>query len=458
MIPILRNIPRQTAVRLTWATASFGAIQVIRGVNSIVLARLLAPSLLGLMLIVNSVRTGVELLSDVGINQNIISSKRGDTEEFYDTAWTLKAGRGIVLGAICFFLASTLANFFGKPELKTVLPVAALIFVFTGFESTSTALLQKKKLVAKISIIDVAVALLSLIAHVTLALITPTIWALVLGSILMSAFGLISTYIIIPGVRHRIRVDPSSAREILVFGKWIFFSSIIYFFAMNFDRLYFAKQVALGELGVYSIARSLSDPISNVVVRATNMVVFPTVAAIRAGDPELRARLLHSRRAMLFCVAIGLAAFVSVSDVIVRLLFDARYTAAAVFLPLLLVGVWISILSTVNDSVMLGTARPAYPAIANAAKLATFIIGVPIAFHYGGLSAAILVLNAGEGARYVVLWLLARRRHLGFVRDDLALTVLFFVSMLLARKFLWAVGVTGDVESLFPIATKLQLG
>jgi O-antigen/teichoic acid export membrane protein len=410
------------------------------------------------MLIVNSVRTGVELLSDVGINQNIISSKRGDTEEFYDTAWTLKAARGIVLGAICFFLASTLANFFGKPELKTVLPVAALIFVFTGFESTSTALLQKKKLVAKISIIDVAVALLSLIAHVTLALITPTIWALVLGSILMSAFGLISTYIIIPGVRHRIRVDPSSAREILVFGKWIFFSSIIYFFAMNFDRLYFAKQVALGELGVYSIARSLSDPISNVVVRATNMVVFPTVAAIRAGDPELRARLLHSRRAMLFCVAIGLAAFVSVSDVIVRLLFDARYTAAAVFLPLLLVGVWISILSTVNDSVMLGTARPAYPAIANAAKLVTFIIGVPIAFRYGGLSAAILVLNAGEGARYVVLWLLARRRHLGFVRDDLARTVLFFVSMLLARKFLWAVGVTGDVESLFPIATKLQLG
>jgi len=445
------------AVRLTWATASFGAIQLIRMVNQVVLARLLAPSLFGIMLIVNSVRTGVELLSDVGISQNIISNEQGHTEDFYDTAWTLKAARGIVLGAICFFLAGTLAQFFGKPELKTVLPVAALIFVFTGFESASNALLQKRKLVARVSIVDVTVALLSMVAHIILALITPTIWALVLGSIFMSAFALVASYVIIPGARHRIFIDGASAREILVFGKWIFFSSAVYFFAMNFDRLYFAKQIPLGELGVYSIARSLSDPISNVVIRATNMVVFPTVAAIRVGDPELRARLLQGRRSMLAFVAVGLAAFVALSDVVVRHLYDPRYSAAAAFLPLLLVGVWVSILTTVNDSVMLGTARPAYPALANAAKLATFVIGVPIAFHVGGLIAALLILIAGEAVRYLVLWQLARRRHLGFVRDDLALTIVFFGSVLLFRKILWAIGLTGDLQSLFPLLADLRV-
>lgn len=458
MIPLIRNIPRQTAIRLTWATASFGAIQVIRFVNNVILARLLAPSLFGIMTIVNAVRTGVELLSDVGISQNIISNEKGSTEEFYDTAWTLRAARGLVLGSICFFLSSTIAKFFGQPELKTVLPVAALIFVFTGFESASAALLQKQKLVARVSIVDVTVALLAMIAHVILALITPTIWALVLGSIFMSAFGLIATYIMIPGVRHRIRIDPDSAREILVFGKWIFFSSVIYFFAMNFDRLYFAKQIPLAELGVYSIARSLSDPISNVVIRASNMVVFPTVAAIRVGDPELRIRLLHGRRTMLLVVAIGLAGLVSLSDFIVRHVYDQRYAAAAAFLPLLLIGVWISILSTVNDSVMLGTARPAYPAIANAAKLVAFVIGVPLAFHFAGLFAAILVLIAGEVVRYVVLWLLARRRHLGFVRDDAALTIVFFACILFARELLWAAGITGDLHALFPVLASLRLG
>ena len=40
-------------------------------------------------------------------------------------------------------------------------------------------------------------------------------------------------------------------------------------------------------------------------------------------------------------------------------------------LPLMLLGVWVAVLCTVNDSVMLGMAKPAYPAIANGAKLLT---------------------------------------------------------------------------------------
>lgn len=451
VIPLARNIPRAAAMRLTWATASFGVVQFLKMVNNVVLARLLAPSLFGLMLIVNSVCTGVELLSDVGINQNIVSNEQGHTPEFYDTAWSLRAARGIALGTIFFFLSGTLAHFFGKPELRTVLPVIALSFVFTGLQSTSRALLQKRKLVARVSVFDIAVMALTLIANIVLALITPTIWALVLGSLISSAIALLASYLMIPGTKQRIYIDRVSAREILSFGKWIFLSSIIYFFAMNFDRLYFAKQIPLAELGVYSIARSQSDMISNLVIRASNMVIFPAVAAMRVQGSELRSRIRPARRTLLLLAAIVLSCFVALADVLVRLLYDARYTNAAHLLPLLLIAVWISILSTVNDSLMLGTQRPSYPALANAAKLGTFIVGVPIAFHFGGLMAAILIVAMGESARYIVLWSLARTRHLGFARDDLALTAVFLFLIFAIRELLWAVGLTGSIGSLFPL-------
>ena len=86
-------------IRIGWATGSFGLVQVLRFANNVILARLLSPPLFGLMLIVNSIKTGVELISDVGINQNIISNKAGHTPDFYDTAWTLKVIRGVALGA-----------------------------------------------------------------------------------------------------------------------------------------------------------------------------------------------------------------------------------------------------------------------------------------------------------------------------------------------------------------------
>ena len=50
--------------RLSWASITFGLMQVLRLANNVVLARLLAPSLFGLMTIVNAIRFGVELLSD----------------------------------------------------------------------------------------------------------------------------------------------------------------------------------------------------------------------------------------------------------------------------------------------------------------------------------------------------------------------------------------------------------
>src|SRR4029079_13740200 len=98
--------------RLTWTTVSFGIIQVMRLVNNVILARLLSPPLFGLMLIVNSIRTGVELISDVGINQNIVSNKAGHTPDFYDTAWTIKVVRGVALGAFFMLTGKLFANFF----------------------------------------------------------------------------------------------------------------------------------------------------------------------------------------------------------------------------------------------------------------------------------------------------------------------------------------------------------
>jgi O-antigen/teichoic acid export membrane protein len=448
---VIGRIPRQVLVRLSWTTVSFGIIQFLRLVNNVVLARLLSPPLFGLMLIVNSIRTGVELLTDIGIAQNIISNRQGHTPEFYDTAWTIKVLRGIILGAICFATANLFASFFEKPELATILPVIALILVFQGFQSTSAALLTKQKLVVRITIFDVGVASVSLIVHVALALITPTIWALVLGSVITSAAAFVATYLIIPGARHRFIIDRTSAREILVFGKWIFLSSVIYFLGMNFDRLYFAKHITLTMLGIYSIARSLADMLSNLTIRTTYLVLFPAVAAMDVEAPEVRARLLRGRRTMLLGIAAALGCFVAISDQVVILLYDRRYEEAAIMLPLLLLGVWVSILSTVNDSVLLGTGRPAYTALANASKLAAYVIGVPVAFHYYGLMAAIVVLNAGEVVRYVVLWLFSRRKHLAFGRDDLALTILFLLTILIVRKLLSLAGLTGNIEDLFPI-------
>lgn len=441
---------RTLVSRLSWITVSHVITSVLRLLNNVVLARLLAPSLLGMMLIVNLVRTGIELLTDVGIGQNIVSNKNGHDPDFYDTAWTIQVFRGLVLGVICVVSANAIAHAFGKPELSIILPFAALFSIVSGFSSVSTFLIQKNIEVARYAKFEIVLAALNIAIYCTLALITPTIWALVIGTVASFAALSVSTYLLIPGIRHRFFIDRNYAREILVFGKWIFWSSMISFLAMNFDRLYFAKQLTLTELGIYGIARNLTETITTLAVRYGNLLLFPMVAGMQAPPPEVRGRIRHGRRVILLGAAIALGALVSASDLIIRILYDPRYHEAGLILPLLLISAWVAILSTVNEYMLLGVSRPAMPTYANAAKFLSYAIATPIAFIYFGFLGAILALGVGEAIKYIALWLQSRRHYLSFARDDLALSVVFVVSILAFREGFSAIGLTSDLPSLFP--------
>lgn len=430
------GVPVSLVKRLGWTTVGYGTGQVLRLANNVILARLLAPPIFGLMALVNAIRTGVELLSDVGIAQNIISTPGGDNPDFYDTAWTLQVMRGVVIAAVSILVAGPIARFFNYPALAQILPVASLFFIFTGFDSTTRGVAQKQLMIERLTWFQIILAVITLVAHVTCALVTQTVWSLVLGSVITGASTLVMSFLLIPGTRHRFMIDTAIAKRLMKFGKWVFFSSIVYFFAMNFDRLYFAKQITLSQLGTYGIARGLADMVTLFVQRCTSFVLYPTVAAAGLPPIELRQRMLRGRRTLLFAAAVGMGGFLALSGPIVRVLYDVRYQEAAAILPILCVGVWFNILTATNDAILLGFSRPAYPALSNAAKLATYIVGVPLAFYFYGFTAAVIVISAGEIVKYAALWIFSHKEHLHFGRDDLVLTLAFGMTALVLFELL----------------------
>lgn len=437
--------------RVGWTTGSYGAVQAIRFANNIILTRLLAPELFGIMLIVNTLRTGVELLSDIGVGQNIITNKNAEDPEFLDTAWTLQLLRGVLLTTLVIAAAYPIARFYRNPVLASIMPAVSLFFLFTGLESTSRFVLQKRLELKRLSVFDVVVALVTLVAHVGFALLTPTIWALVYAGLASAASLMIGSYLLIPGIRHRIRINRTYAHEIMAFGKWVFLSSILYFLAMNFDRLFMARSLSLSLVGVYGIARSLADVLNLLIAKIGAVVIFPTVAAANVSRPELRAKLLATRPRVLFGAAVAVSLFVATSDVLVTILYDERYHAAALMLPVLAAGVWFSILSTVNESVLLGIGRPVYSAMANTTKLLWLVIGLPIAMSRFSIAGAVVVIATSDAVKYIPLWRAQKREHLSFARHDVVLTLMMFGMVVVWRMLLWSVGIGTGFAGSFAV-------
>src|SRR6478735_2924059 len=243
----------------TWVTGSFAIGQVLRLVTSVILARLLAPDLLGTMVLINSLRTGGELLSDVGIGQSIVKSPEGENPIFYSTAWTIQVIRGISLFFLGLLATFPLSLLYARAQLLWLIPIVSLVFVINSFASPATYILQKRLDLRKQSIFGTLTNLCSSAIHIALALLTRTIWALVGGLLLSSIVNVIGSFFLLKTPSLRFKLDRPSYDSIVHFGKWIFASSIIYFLASNFDRLYFAKAIPLAVLGVYGIARTLAD-------------------------------------------------------------------------------------------------------------------------------------------------------------------------------------------------------
>jgi O-antigen/teichoic acid export membrane protein len=410
-----------------WTLGGFGLGQAVRLATNVVLARLLAPELFGTMLIVNTLMTGIQLFSDVGIGQNIVHSPRALDPKFYNTAWSVQIIRSIVIWLIIVLAAVPAAHFYGAPILSAILPVSGFSMVLLGLASVGPAILQKQMLYGRMTVFNLATALISSAVFITFAVLTPTIWALVLSGVVGTAVTTVLTYFVVPELKQRFHIDRPSLSEITSFGKWVYFNSMVYFLSMNFDRLYFAKVVPLQVLGIYGIARSLSDLLGITATHLGNHVIFPFIAS-HADLPRetLRRELVTIRGKFFGLVALGCSLFIATADLGIKLLYDQRYYAAAWMVPVLAIGAWFSLLATTNESTLLGLGAPSYTAIANSVRFLVMVVVLPLSLKLMGISGAIVTLVLVEVCRYVPVYIGQRRQRFSFGAQDAAITIAMF--------------------------------
>jgi len=433
-----------------WTLGGFGLGQAIRLATNVGLARLLAPELFGTMLIVNTLMTGIQLFSDVGIGQNIIHSPRALDPRFYNTAWSLQIIRSIGIWLIILLAAVPAAHFYGAPILSAILPVSGFSMVVLGFASVSPAILQKKMLFGRMTAFNLAAALISSALFILLAFFSPTIWALVLGGVAGTAVSTVLTYFLMPELKQRFHIDKPSLLEITSFGKWVYFNSMVYFLSMNFDRLYLAKVVPLHILGIYGIARSLSELFGTVATHIGNSVIFPFISSHSDRPREtLRRELVTIRGKFLALVALGCSLFIATADLGIKLLYDQRYYAAAWMLPVLTLGSWFSMLATTNESTLLGLGAPSYTAIANSVRFLLLVIGLPLSLKFEGLHGAIVILVLVEVCRYAPVYIGQRRQRFSFGAQDAAITLAMFAMIGLWEWLRLACGLGTSFDTFF---------
>ena len=398
--PMARTLKQRVLRAGGWNFAGHGLNQAIRLGSNLLMTRLLVPEMFGVMAIATMVTIILSLLSDIGLRQNIVQSRRGDDPAFLDTAWIVQIIRGCVLWVVALGLSIGLylANAHGLLPVKSVYAVPVLPFVIAvssfsaviaGFQSTRWATAFRRFEQLRIMQIEVIAQLAGLAVMIVIAAASRSIWALVTGWLIVTLTITVLSHVWMSGHPNRFRWDPKALHELIHFGKWIFVSSVVGVLAANGDRLLLGGFVEADVMGLYAIAILIVGAISGGLSRFFTMVSLPALSEIARNDPARLRDVYYKLRVPGDLVLLFLAGLLfAAGQLVIDLLYDPRYAGSGGMLQILALS-FFAVRYGVAHQIYLAVGKPRYLAAINVVDFVSLYTLVPVLYYLGGTQAAI---------------------------------------------------------------------
>ncbi|SIO46357.1 Membrane protein involved in the export of O-antigen and teichoic acid [Bradyrhizobium erythrophlei] len=342
---------RQRALRAgAWTVASYGVELSTRLLTNLVMTRLLFPEAFGVVAAATALIVGLQLLSDFGVRAVIIRSTHGDDPKFLQSAWTFQCSRGVllwlILTAVCAVLnlqavRSTLPpeTVFANDYFPSVACVLGITLALGGCESTAIPLNIRQLNFRPIVLLDLTARIIPVPLMIALAYLYPNVWSIVAGALAGGIMRAALSHAIIPGPRMRFAWHQEHINEIVAFGKWVNLSSIATFISSQSDVLLLGLWLPGPLLGIYFIAKTLSEAIGNFLERLNSSMTLSVLGEIVRRNPnDLRDRYYQFRLPIELVAASSAGFLFSAGDLIVNILYDHRYAEAGIMLRILSFG------------------------------------------------------------------------------------------------------------------------
>lgn len=393
-----------------WTMSGHIGAEAMRLVSNLVLTRLLFPEAFGLMALILAVMVGLQMFSDIGTAPSIQQNRRGDDPAFLNTAWSLQVIRGVVLWLGASALALPMAAFYDEPLLAQLLPVAALTLIVAGFRPTRFDTASRHLRMGRVTAISLAAQVVGLVAVITLAWMTRSVWALAIGLIIGEAIRVLALHAFMPGHVDRFRIERAAAHELISFGKWIFLSTACAFAIAQGDRLILGHYLTLEMLGIFSIGYFIGVFPRTLGLTAMERLMIPIYRERPPAASRANFLALRRMRALFTAGLLGLVLLLALGGPwLVGLLYDPRYFMAGSVVVLISCTVLLQLVGMTYDSAALAAGDGAgffrLQAWRAVLQTAFFIIGAELAGLGGALTGQALSIVAS----YAMQLRLARR-------------------------------------------------
>ena len=421
---------------LSWAVFSKIAESIIRFSSNLILTKILFPEAFGLMATAQVILSLIDLFTDLGIRTSLIQNENGEKKEYLNTAWSISVSRGFIIFGILFLAAPFLSDFYNEPRLTMIIRMLSISIIVQAFSNPALSLLFRKLETLKQFYWEIGSQFTGFVLTIVIAILFPSVWAMISGYILTSIIRLILSYWLIPYL-PKWEIAPAAKKQLLSFGKHILVNTLTTWMFFNIDKLLVSKLFGVKEMGSYIIGLNIALVVEQMVIQLFYKIMFPTFSRL-AGKPEiLKQKLFNYSGIMTLVTSAALALLYVSSDSIVQFLYGTSYSLAA-----LIIG-WMAIRSIFHlqfgifSSYLISVGKPVFVSISTTGGLMVF--GILFLISGSGLSLIhflMILIVSSFSMMMISLYYVDRHLHTGyrnFLENSMKSAVIFLTVIFISN-------------------------
>ncbi len=323
---------KKTIGNLMWQFFQRCGAQVVTFVVSIILARLLEPTVYGTIALVTVFTAILQVFVGSGFGTALIQKKDADDVDF-STVFYFSSGISVLLYAIMFFTAPLIAKFYDISTLTPIIRVLSLSLVLSGVTTVHGAYVSKTMQFKKYFFTSLGGTIASAVVGIVMAYRGYGVWALVAQQLVSQATSSLILWCI---VKWRPTKAFSFQRLKGLFSySWKILVSGLLDTGYNEARsLIIGKKYTTEDLALYNKGKTFPSLVVDNTNGAINSVLFPTMAQVQDDKAQVKSMTRRAIKTSVYIMAPLMIGMAVCAEPMIRLLLTEKWLGCVLFLQI----------------------------------------------------------------------------------------------------------------------------
>lgn len=304
--------------------------QGVTFIVSIVLARILDPSVYGTIALVTVFLSIVQVFVDSGLGNALIQKKNADDLDF-SSVFYFNLFTCFILYMLMFVAAPLISGFYRMPELTPVIRVLSLTLVVSGIKNIQQAYVSRNLLFKKFFYATLGGTIGAAVIGIWMAYQGMGVWALVVQNLLNVT---VDTLILWVTVKWRPRKMFSFERlkGLLTYGWKLLVSELLDTAYNNLRALIIGKLYTTNDLAFYNRGQQFPNLIVTNINTSISSVLLPTMAAEQDDRARVRAMTRRAIKTSTYLMMPLMMGLIVCAEPIVRIVLTEKWLPCVFFM------------------------------------------------------------------------------------------------------------------------------